>query len=156
MQPTIEQSAILSQVTSHCIEFEGRRLAKGYGYVGRGKLAHRETWEENNGPIPKGIWVLHRCDNPPCINIEHLFLGTCQDNTDDKMQKGRNPSRIGMNNGRAILNEDEVREIHFLFMQGMTAPEIAERYWVTAENLRSIKSGFSWKHIYKEFYNAAD
>ena len=142
-------------MNSPCVEFEGRRLTKGYGYI-KGKLAHRDTWEKANGPIPKGLLVLHSCDNPPCINLEHLFLGTCQDNTDDKMRKGRNPSRIGSSNGRALLTEDDARDIHLLFMQGMTAPQIAERYLVTADTLRCLKSGFRWKHIHKEFHCEAD
>lgn len=156
MNPTTEQSDILDAANgTPCIEFEGRRLTKGYGYID-GKLAHRDVWEKANGPIPKGLWVLHKCDNPPCINLEHLFIGTCQDNHNDMIAKGRNPSRVGVNNGRAILTEDDVRDIHLLFMQGMTAPQIAERYFVTAETLRSLKSGFSWKHIYAEFYHGAD
>ncbi len=50
---------------------------------------HRIAWEEANGPIPEGLHVLHSCDNPPCCNVGHLFLGTAQDNADDKVAKGR-------------------------------------------------------------------
>ena len=51
--------------------------------------AHRLAWTLVHGPIPRGMWVLHHCDVRNCINVDHLFLGTSQDNIDDKMQKGR-------------------------------------------------------------------
>lgn len=54
---------------------------------------HRREWEKHNGTIPKGMMVLHKCDNPPCYNIEHLFLGTAQENTDDMIVKGRSKAR---------------------------------------------------------------
>ena len=78
-----------------CHEFTGFRDAKGYGRIGKGKdeegitLAHRAAWEEANGPIPDGMNVLHRCDNPPCCNEEHLFLGSIADNNEDMRSKGR-------------------------------------------------------------------
>lgn len=60
-----------------CWEFTGYRTAKGYGtfyFNGKTQLAHRASWEMANGRIPNGLHVLHRCDNPPCIRPEHLFL----------------------------------------------------------------------------------
>jgi hypothetical protein len=62
------------------------RLYLGEGFVG---VAHRISWEIHVGPIPDGLRVLHRCDNPPCCNPEHLFLGTSHDNTQDALRKGR-------------------------------------------------------------------
>lgn len=56
---------------------------------GKSKYAHRLMWEEVNGPIPHGMCVLHRCDNPPCIRPDHLFLGTKADNVRDMIAKGR-------------------------------------------------------------------
>lgn len=75
-----------------CIEFEGYRDRQGYGYRrwrGRVMGAHRAAWIEENGPIPKGMCVCHACDNPPCINVEHLWLGTVADNNADMSAKGR-------------------------------------------------------------------
>jgi hypothetical protein len=76
-----------------CIEWAKSRYRNGYGAasIGNGRMgyAHRVAWEQANGPIPAGMLVLHRCDNRPCVNVEHLFLGTQQDNMDDMWSKGR-------------------------------------------------------------------
>ena len=83
-----------------CIVFQGAKNKKGYGCVnvnGKMKKAHRVAWEAVHGPIPKGLFVCHRCDNPACVNVEHLFLGTNADNMRDCKEKGRIASR---KNGR--------------------------------------------------------
>lgn len=75
-----------------CYEWCGGKHRDGYGIFGVGErrfLTHRIAWAIANGDIPAGMLVLHRCDNPPCINPEHLFLGTDADNARDKMLKGR-------------------------------------------------------------------
>ncbi len=83
------------QVAGGCIEWQGARLSAGYGKTGAGGrggktlLTHRVAYELTHGPIPDGMFVCHHCDNPPCVNVDHLFLGTHEDNTRDKMDKGR-------------------------------------------------------------------
>lgn len=87
--------------TPTCWLWTANRLPKGYGVINVGgragsqQLAHRVSWELHFGPIPDGLWVLHRCDNPPCVRPDHLFLGTVQDNVDDMVTKGRANFRGG-------------------------------------------------------------
>lgn len=75
-----------------CIEYSGYKMPTGYGmrgYKGKVWLAHRAAWDEEVGPIPDGMNVLHSCDNRACVNIEHLFLGSHTDNMQDMVSKGR-------------------------------------------------------------------
>lgn len=96
----------------HCIVYSGRKLKSGYGivmgYTPQGKrtstLAHRIAWKLLKGPIPKGQQVLHRCDNPSCINVDHLFLGTQKDNMADMKAKGR--ARFGGGVGAVHVRAD--------------------------------------------------
>lgn len=91
---------------------------RGYGTVGLGRreegrdYAHRIAWTLTNGPVPSGMDICHCCDNPPCCNPSHLFLGTRAENHSDMMQKGRGsapPRLIGERNGRAKLTPEQVR-----------------------------------------------
>jgi hypothetical protein len=75
-----------------CWPFTGGCSSNGYGNSwanGKSALAHRVAWERERGPIPSGLDVLHRCDNPPCCNVRHLFLGTDSDNIRDSVAKER-------------------------------------------------------------------
>ena len=83
---------------SGCIEWTGTATYQGYGQIrfnGRSIGTHRAAWELVNGPIPEGLCVLHHCDNPPCCNVDHLFLGTRTENNADMLAKkrGRNGRR---------------------------------------------------------------
>lgn len=82
---------------------------KGYGkrkYKGKDWKAHRAAWDEEIGPIPDGMFVLHKCDNPSCVNVNHLFLGTNYDNIKDMINKRRDNFF-----GAKKLNKDQVKEI---------------------------------------------
>ena len=86
------QDRVIPEPNSGCLLWEGACADGGYGKVTRGGKQFRVThlaWEERNGPVPEGLFVLHRCDVPSCCNVEHLFLGTAGDNARDMAAKGR-------------------------------------------------------------------
>ena len=88
-----------------CWEWMGSRLPKGYGnltFQRRHLYAHRAAWEVTYGPIPEGMWVCHKCDNPPCTNPDHLFLGTVLENTRDMIAKGRARLEAGPDSVRKV------------------------------------------------------
>ena len=83
-------------MTGNCQEWEGERFPSGYGYVSSAErreygtpLAHRVAWIKANGPIPDGMKILHSCDNPPCVNLAHLSVGTQSKNIADAVARGR-------------------------------------------------------------------
>jgi len=80
----------------NCIVWEGYKNKKGYGQVwfnNRQQKAHRVAWIKAYGDIPNNLYVCHHCDNPSCVNVDHLFLGTQTDNMRDCVQKGRNKNQ---------------------------------------------------------------
>jgi hypothetical protein len=84
------------ETASGCLEWQGAKSAAGYGQMwvdGRLQYTHRLAWEAAYGPIPDGLLVCHHCDNPPCCNPNHYFLGTHADNNADKISKGRHLKR---------------------------------------------------------------
>lgn len=106
---------------TRCWEWMASRQYKGYGEVKWGmrkEKSHRVAWMLTYGEIPDNLWVLHHCDNPPCCNPLHLFLGTHQDNVDDREKKGRNVPPIGEKNGNHKLTDKQVYEIRKLYATG--------------------------------------
>ena len=96
-------------MSNGCMEFDGYRDKDGYGIVrisNKSQRAHRVSYALSIGPIPEGLLVLHRCDNPPCVNPDHLFVGTDNDNAQDKVTKGR--GIIVEKNGHNKLTPDDV------------------------------------------------
>jgi hypothetical protein len=108
---------------------------------------HRLIYEECFGEIPDGMDVCHRCDNPSCINPEHLFLGTASDNTQDMLKKGRGNKARGSRNGMARLKESDVIEIFHYLKNGDSPSEIAKRYNVHNTTIGKIKAGVNWKWL---------
>lgn len=106
-----------------CWEWLAHKDVKGYG-IFNGKFstkAHRLSWFYLNGEVPKNLLVCHKCDNPSCVNPNHLFLGTNKDNMRDMFSKGRNfdyTKRRGENNYFSILSEKQVKAIKFLYNSG--------------------------------------
>lgn len=134
-----------------CWGWKNKALSSGYAVVNCGannpKLAHRISWIIHNGAIPKGLWVLHRCDNPICTNPEHLFLGTPKDNTVDMMTKGRKKWAIGVERWNAKLSNENAKEIKLLLRGDLSQYYIAKRFNVSRGTIQDIFRGKTWKHI---------
>jgi hypothetical protein len=108
--------------------------------------AHRVAWELVNGQIPEGMRVLHRCDNPPCVNPAHLFLGTDADNIHDSMAKGRWPAQ-GERNVRAKLTDQTAREIRDRVAGGESQRSVARRYGVSQATVHYVARRKHWSHL---------
>ena len=125
-----------------CWLWRGCRQRFGHGVLkwdGRNQTAHRVVWQITNDPIPNGLWVLHHCDNPPCVNPAHLFLGTVQDNNADKMQKGRHVAVSNEQNPSCKLSNSQVIEIRQRFAKGgLTKAELAREYGVSRGQIWQI------------------
>lgn len=151
-----------------CWEWRACRNRKGYGLFwesGVNRGAHRVAWEIASGPIPTGLHVLHRCDNPSCVNPSHLFLGTNLDNVRDRGAKGRtfrNPEgrtprskhsreeMVGINVPGVKLTEDQVREIRRRYtykhpVHGQQA--LATEFGVDKKTIWFIVHRVTWRHI---------
>lgn len=140
---------------STCWEWPGHRTAGGYGVLrtygrsGRDLYAHRLIWEQYAGPIPEGIQVLHRCDNPPCVRPIHLFLGTVEDNVRDMWTKGRGKGGFvrGETVGNHKLTEAQVIEIRALYGPQMGYKRLAQRFGVSRSTIMRIVKERSWTHV---------
>lgn len=100
--------------------------------------------------ILPGFVILHKCDNPACINPEHLTLGTHKDNVDDKIQKGRDVTIVGSERSTAILDEEKVREIKIKLRNNQSMASIAREYGVAPTTIQNIRDGRNWKHVKEE------
>lgn len=145
-----------------CWPWIARRNQSGYGtfkIADRSWLSHRVAWVLSVGPIQTGMLVCHRCDNPPCCNPRHLFLGTVADNQLDAGRKGRTflqrhpemaPARripglkAGAKNGRAKITDLVIPEIRALRAQGLSQREIGERVGLCQQEISNILLGIRW------------
>lgn len=138
-----------------CWEWTASLTAAGYGQMrfrGTRELAHRVAWMLFRGEIPTdgNVYgtrhVLHTCDNPKCVNPDHLFLGDQSDNATDSVRKGRWGRRgcRGESHGRAVLDDEMVRAIR---SDSRTARDIAAKFGVSIGTIRHIKAGRTWKHL---------
>lgn len=142
-----------------CWQWTGGTHEFGYGVIGRGRQTegttktHRVAWEDTYGPIPDGLNVLHRCDNPPCCNPSHLFLGTQQDNVDDARAKGRTtppPPHCGEDQHLSKLQGRQVKRIRRIYKARdpkYGANALACHYGVTRQTIQNAVRGFTWKHL---------
>lgn len=132
-----------------CWEWLAYKNPKGYGTFAISRkdrmYAHRASWLLHRGEIPKGMYVLHRCDNPSCVNPEHLFLGTARDNTIDMLTKGRGgPLTVGGERSPVSkLTDAQVVAIRLERSEGAKLHVIAARHGVTNATISRICAGLA-------------
>lgn len=140
------------QVGGGCIEWQGYRLPSGHGRLqgdfGKVESAHRISWAASNGPIPEGLVIRHRCDNPPCVNPDHLEAGTPADNSRDAVERGRiaRGDRLPVTR----MSADDVENVRMNYRVFTTpgkrgwrsnASELAARYGVSPKYIREVAAG---------------
>lgn len=137
-----------SEQQDECRVWVKRRHAKGYGektFNGVKDRVHRFAFAVFHGDFDDAWQVCHTCDNPPCINPNHLFLGTHDDNHADKVNKGRQAQ--GSNHGIAKLTEADIPEIFRLRKDGLLHREIADKFGVTRSRISTILARKEWDHV---------
>ena len=145
--------AIIDEETG-CWEYQGQIKTNGYGYFTiyvswmriqkRKFAAHRVAYAFFNGVDPKDKFVCHSCDNPKCINPDHLWLGTHQHNMNDMVEKGRQALQNGFNNGACKITKENLVEIVRMLKKGYSNKAIADKFSVTHSSISSIRRGKSW------------
>ena len=147
--PVISRVLFRSSINSEgCWEICDSFLdSKGYGRFtvdGKNVAAHRISYTELVDEIPYGFNVLHWCDNPSCINPEHLFLGTQEDNMKDMVNKGRNNNPVGEEAKSVKLKEVD---IHYIRNSDRSNNRLSDELGVTAKHISGIRRRTCWKHI---------
>ena len=128
-----------------CWEWQGKTIKDGYGafhFQGKRVIASRFVWILTYGEIPKGMYVLHKCDNPSCVNPRHLFLGTQKDNMRDASLKLR---KSGPHNGRTKLSWPQVDTIRILLERGWSTCCLAKLFGVNYKTVWQIREGKTWR-----------
>lgn len=147
-----------AETTDQCWEWPKHHTAAGYGRIWiypKMIYAHRIAWQLTHGAIPDGLHVLHHCDNPPCVNPRHLFVGTAKDNARDMSDKGRAKNGMvkGIDHTLAKLTDDDVREIRRVYSPSprksgpFTSISLAAKYRVAKSLIYRIVKRQSWPHI---------
>jgi hypothetical protein len=136
---------------TECWEYTRGIGSGGYGIVSvndKAIGAHKLAYLLRRGPVPKGMCVLHECDNRKCINPDHLFLGTKGVNNRDRKQKGRNDDRRGRKNYMVKLTENQVHEIRNLASgSGLSQREIGKRFGICQQQVCEIARRKAWVHL---------
>lgn len=145
-----KDGAYNKRLKSNCWEWTGAKVYK-YGSMSiynRSVRAHRYSWEIRFGKIPKGKYVCHHCDNPSCVNPDHLYLGTPQDNMTDKVERGRHRVPVGERHGNARLTNETVIEMRQLYANGgHTHKSLAEMFGVSTSAAQCVIERKTWKHV---------
>ncbi len=138
---------------SSCWIWTGNKRRNGYGRISLGAKhlgsegSHRVSWKlANKAEIPDGMFVMHSCDNPSCVNPKHLSLGTPKDNMQDMISKGRKRvvAPVGTGNGKALINEEIVKQIR---QSSDSHASLARRFGVSPNCIRGVRVGRTWSHV---------
>jgi len=148
-EPVIERLAKHSRINflTNCVEWLGCKNEDGYGQInvnGKSLKAHRVAYEEHLGRIPEDLKVCHQCDNPSCINPQHLFLGTQKDNMQDCAKKGRIVALSGAASPHSKLSVDDIMKIR---ADTRLNSVIAEEFGVSKTQVSGIKNGTRGLHV---------
>lgn len=131
-----------------CWEWIGNKNHFGYGRIQMSKKthkAHRLSWElHHKQKVPDGMFVCHSCDNPGCVNPEHLWIGTAAENNKDRNRKGRANMPKGHIHWKKKLNETDITEIR---SSTLSSRKLGQIYHVSHKNILAIKNGKTWKHV---------
>lgn len=131
-----------------CWVWTASRDPKGYGQFnfGNQRLAHRASYILHKGDIPAGLIVRHSCDDPSCVNPDHLQLGTHADNMADRKERrtGRGSRNVGEKNWAAKLSKRKVQTIRKALARGVQGKTLAARYQVNQSLISRIKNGILW------------
>lgn len=154
MPPRATEDGFWSRIVKQpngCWEWTGFRLKFGHGYLTYKRkqvLAHRLAYTLTFGGIPDGLHVCHKCDNPPCCNPSHLFIGTQLDNIADRDAKGRCAHQKGEKNGRSKLTDALVIDIRKKLSDGTeTKAAIGREYGVSEVLIGLIARRKVWLHV---------
>lgn len=126
-----------------CWQWRAHTDKDGYGVLPgdrKNTRAHRLSYEIHKGSIPDGLIVCHDCDNPGCVNPDHLFVGTIKDNAQDALRKKRH--YVGEKNGRSKLTEQNVKEI---LNSGLNGQQLADKFGVSRSTINNVRRGDTWQ-----------
>lgn len=148
-------SKVDKNASNDCWLWTGSKYSDGYGRTKRFKkyrLCHKISYELHKGPVPIGIFVCHSCDIRSCVNPNHLWLGTHNDNMKDMVKKKRSKNGImrGEKNPMAILFEVDVKAIKLAISDGETNVSIGKRFGVHHSTISAIKRKKNWLFINEE------
>ena len=128
-----------------CVSHSGAHGYPRFMREGKSQFVSRYVYEKYIGKIPKGLCVLHLCDNPGCINPAHLYAGTKQDNVNDMFERGRDRSPKGEKNGQAKLKEQQVKEIRSNKKDSQAV--LGRKYGVHRNTIFDIKHNRTWNYV---------
>lgn len=143
---------VFPEPNTGCWLWAGRHDSNGYGrghfYKRTIQLAHRFSYVIHKGPIPEGSCALHVCDNPACVNPDHLYLGDQRQNNIDRDVRKRQKTKRGKEHKLAKLTDDDVRQIRLLHEPRVFATRrLAKIFGVSQRKIMDIIQNKSWKHL---------